>query len=115
MTAQLVIDFTTESADRLADARTWRAANPLAYAAIVTWAETDAVLSGRCAMQRYIEALRDPHNALRLHVLRDGKPYLIDHRIRASLTRLVLSERPDLPFHIRRSSCDAPMHPAARP
>lgn len=104
MSDQLAL-FDTEADAALADARAWRDANPKAYAAIVAWAHEDAA-TGRCAMQRYIEALRDPRYAAALFVHRTDAVYLVNHNVRSGLTRLVLSEYPALPFHTRKSRAD---------
>lgn len=103
MTEQLTLQVAEHN---FADAVAWRDANPVAYGAIVAWSYEDAARSGRCAMQRYLEALRDPSYASRLFVHRMDAVYVVNHNVRSSLTRLVLSEHPGLPFHIRKSSCD---------
>lgn len=110
MIQQLTLDNTT-----FGEADVWRRENPEAYEAIIEWAHEDARIRGYCAMQAYLEALRSPALARRLHLSRTDAVYQVNNNLRAALTRLVLSEYPDLPFHPRKSKCDGAMHPGARP
>jgi hypothetical protein len=88
-------------------AEDWRREFPLGYAAIVAWAQVDASRPrGYCSMQEYIQRLRSPEYAHLTSSVATPTPYRVNHNLRASLTRLVLSEYPSLPFRIRRSSCD---------
>jgi hypothetical protein len=99
---QLTLDNTT-----LMEAVEWRDLHPAAYQKIVEWAHRDARLYGRCFMQAYLEALRSPAIAEQLGLHRAGdEPFLVNNNLKASLTRLVLMEYPDLPFRPRRSKCD---------
>jgi len=99
---QLTLDNTT-----LMEAIEWRDLHPAAYAEIIKWAQRDACRYGRCFMQAYLEALRSPAIAEQLGLRRAGdEPFLVNNNLKASLTRLVLMEYPDLPFRPRRSKCD---------
>lgn len=113
MNAQL--DLFAEGLDALEMARRWRQENPEAYAAVVTWAHEDALDHRPCAMQRYIEFLRDPDMMPRRYVHRLDAVYLVNHNLRSALTRLILADYPSLPFAIRRSTCDPVMCPASTP
>lgn len=116
MTGQMSLAFEVEADQMLADAQEWRRNNRKAYAAIVAWAHEDAAKShGRCSMQKYIEALRDPAYASALYVHRTDETYLFDHRLRSAVTRLILQEHPQLPFHIRKSRCDTDRGTEATP
>lgn len=105
MSGQMSLGIDTTGQEEMRKAREWREANPGGYAAIVAWAHEDAERVGRCAMQRYFEALRDPASA-RLFVHRSDAVYFLNHNLRSALTRLVMAEHPELPFHPRKSRCD---------
>lgn len=92
---------------KLRDADEWRRVNPAAWRAVVSWAYEDAAHNRTCAMQRYIEFLRDPAMLPGHYLHRTDEPYLLNHNLRSALTRLVLMEHPQLPFRIRRSKVDA--------
>jgi len=109
------LDFLSASTAAFTSADEWRRENPEAYAAVVAWAHEDAMNHRPCAMQRYIEFLRDPDMMPRRYVHRLDAVYLVNHNVRSALTRLVLSEYPSLPFAIRKSTCDGPLCPAANP
>lgn len=103
---QMAFDVDATADVRIQAAKTWRAENPAAYGAIVAWAYEDAAQSGRCSMQRYFEALRDPRFMKAFFIHRIDDVYVVNHNLRSALTRLVLAENPHLPFHPRKSSCD---------
>lgn len=106
MTGEQLQLIDTDADKLFAEAREWRRLNPKAFGAIVAWAYEDANRSGRCAMQRYIEALRDPAYAAALFVHRTDEVYLVNHNLRSALTRLIMAEHPGLPFRHRKSKCD---------
>lgn len=112
---QTTLDFFSTATVAFTSAEAWREANPEAYAAVVAWARQDAECGRSCAMQRYIELLRDPDMIPRRYMHRTNAVYLFDHRLRSAVTRLILAEHPDLPFAIRRSTCDAGQFTSATP
>jgi hypothetical protein len=89
-------------------AEDWRRANPLAYAAIISWEQADAARfpKPRCSMQRYYEWLRCPAMVPPTYT-RMSVVYAVDHRLRRPITDLVMSEYPSLPFKRRKSMYDA--------
>lgn len=92
--------------DNLDGARAWRDANRDAYQAIIRWAKEDARERGYCSMQSYMEALRSPALARQLNLKRSDTLFKVNHNLRSALTRLILTEHPELPFHVRRSKFD---------
>lgn len=116
MTAQqLSFDVGERQAEAIHDAESWRLANPQAWDAITAWAHEDYTTSGHCSMQTYMQMLREPRRAAKLYVHRVDCVYLVNHNLRAGLTRLIMREHPYLPFRPRKSMADGPMCPSARP
>lgn len=96
------------------DARTFRAENPEFWDLLVEWAHVDHNAGRACSMQLYIELGRRPE--LRpAGFTRVAGTYLINHNLRSALERLMMLDYPYLVFNIRKSRCDGPMIPSARP
>jgi hypothetical protein len=96
------------------EARAWRAENSEAWDLLVEWAHVDHRAGRTCAMQLYLELLRRPElRPSGFH--RVSGTYLANHNLRSALSRLMVIEHPYLVFEFRRSRCDAPGAPMARP
>ena len=87
MSDQLVLRLGDEP-DRLIDAVTWRADNPVAFAQVVEWHDEDVRHGGQPCIDLYGHLLRRPWFAHKLGLLPSDESYLVNNSLLAAVARL---------------------------